>query len=72
MKTKKNITNFIDDDFNIDDPENPELTEEFFKNAVSFSELPEDLQILLNGIQNKNKQPEKHKKSHNLGATIPY
>ena len=72
MKTKKNITNFIDDDFNIDDPENPELTEEFFKNAISFSELPENLQILLNGIQNKNKQPKKDKKSQNLGATILY
>lgn len=69
MKTKKNIIN-LNDDFDIDDPENPELTDEFFKNAVSFYELPQDLQIILKGIQNESKKTKKHKKSHNLDATI--
>lgn len=70
MKTRKNTTKFVNDDFDIDDPENPELTDEFFKNAVQFSELPEDLQIILKSIGNK--KPKKHSKNQNLGATIPY
>lgn len=43
---KKNIINPYDD-FDIDDIENPEWTEENFKNAISFSELPNDLQLIL-------------------------
>ncbi|MDD5215391.1 MAG: hypothetical protein PHQ03_07645 [Methylococcales bacterium] len=70
MKTRKNTTKFVNDDFDIDAPESPELADEFFKNAVSFSELPQDLQIILNGIQNENKKTTKHKKSQILGATI--
>lgn len=31
------------------DDENPEWTDEDFKNAMSFTELPKSLQLLLNG-----------------------
>ena len=51
------------------DEENPEWTAEDFKNAISFSELPQDLQRVLKGIQNSQK-PKKQKISQNLGATI--
>lgn len=57
---------YIDEE--IDDEDNPEWTAEDFKNAISFSELPEDLQIILNGIGNN--KPKKHSKTQNLGATI--
>jgi len=49
-------------DEKIVDEDNPEWTEEDFKKSVLFSALPEDLQIILKGIQrqqtpknNKNK-----------------
>lgn len=58
---KINPEHYIDED-------NPEWTEENFKNALSFSELPEDLQIILNGIQNQ--KITKSTKTQNLGATI--
>lgn len=70
MKAKKNTTNFVNDNFDIDDPESPELTDKFFKNAVSFAELPQDLQMILNVIQNENKQPKKTKIRQNLNANI--
>ena len=65
MKTRKNI---IDDDFEIDDADSPELTDEFFKNALSFSELPDDLQLILKGIQNT--KPMKKTKHQISDATI--
>jgi hypothetical protein len=52
MKAKKNTTS-LNDDFDIDDIDSPELTDEFFKNAITFSELPEDLQIILKSIQHQ-------------------
>lgn len=67
MKTKKNIIN-LNDDFEIDDLESSELTDEFFKNALSFSELPEDLQNILKGIEND--KPKKQRKNQNLSASI--
>lgn len=70
MKTKKRTTNINDDDFDIDDIESPELTDEFFKNAITFSELPDDLQLILKGIQNQ--KPTKKTKHEISGATILY
>jgi len=43
---------YIDD--LIDDDEVPELTEEDFKNSISFSDLPADLQHILKEIQRGN------------------
>ena len=52
----------------ITDEDNPEWTAEDFKNALSFSELPNDLQLILKGIQNT--KPMK-KTTHQIsGATI--
>ncbi len=39
----------------LDDDDVPELTDEFFKNAVPFSGLPLSLQKKLSAIQNKNR-----------------
>lgn len=50
----------------INDGDNPEWTAEDFKKAVSFSALPEDLQIILKGIQ----KPTKSTKHQISGATI--
>lgn len=69
MKAKKNTTR-LNDDFDIDNIDSPELTDEFFKNAISFSELPKDLQLILKGIQNQ--KPTKSIKNEISSATIPY
>ena len=52
----------------ITDEDNPEWTAEDFKNAITFSELPDDLQLILKGIQNK--KPMKKTKHQISGATI--
>lgn len=69
MKAKKNTTR-LNDDFDIDNIDSPELTDEFFKNAISFSELPKDLQLILKGIQNQ--KPTKSIKNEISSATILY
>lgn len=46
---KSNQKYYIDE--KIIDDDNPEWTKEDFKKSVSFSALPEDLQIILKGIQ---------------------
>lgn len=45
-------SNYVDD--LIDDDEVPELTEEFSRNAISFKELPADLQHILSEINRGN------------------
>ncbi len=41
------------------DKDNPEWTEEMFKNAISFSELPKDLQSKLRRVRGPNRLPTK-------------
>jgi len=69
MKTKKNAIN-LNDDFDIDDIDSPELTDKFFKNAIQFSALPEDLQNILKGIQNQ--RPKKKTEHQILDIATPY
>ncbi|MDR1310689.1 MAG: BrnA antitoxin family protein [Burkholderiaceae bacterium] len=60
---KKTNPELLDDD-------NPEWTEEMFKNAMSFSDLPEALQAKLRRVRGPNKLPTKKQTAIRFDAEV--